>query len=140
MAEYGPEFWAEAVRLATSPGHTRTPAVAPRPSDLRRGVRRHVHQAAVDAGASEDLHDDSEPELVRLRQENRALRLEREYIKGTGVPRRNQRDYSERIQLSRAREDHLTMTTMPRARCLPERLLGLNFSSRLQPAQRRTPA
>lgn len=47
MARYGPEFWAEAVRLATSPGHT-TGGVARDLGVSYEALRRYVRQAAVE--------------------------------------------------------------------------------------------
>jgi len=77
---YGDEFWAEAVRLARSPGHT----IASVAKDLgvsAEGLRRHVKQAAVDAGRAEGLTSAERAELVHLRRENRTLRVEREILR-----------------------------------------------------------
>jgi transposase-like protein len=44
-------------------------------------LRRWVIQANVDAGRAEGLTSDERAELVRLRRENRTLRMEREILK-----------------------------------------------------------
>ena len=84
MPRYGPEFWAEAVRLATSPGHT-TRSVANDLGVSYEALRRYVRQAAVDAGETAGLTTDERAELVRLRRENRTLRTEREILKKAAV-------------------------------------------------------
>lgn len=84
IARYGPEFWAEAVRLATSPGHT-TSGVARDLGVSYEALRRYVRQAAVDAGETAGLTSDERAELVRLRRENRTLRMEREILKKAAV-------------------------------------------------------
>ena len=84
MPRYGPEFWAESVRLANEPGHTIT-QVAAELGVSYEALRRHVHQAAVDAGQTEGLTSDERSELTRLRRENRRLRIEREILKKAAV-------------------------------------------------------
>lgn len=84
MARYGPEFWAEAVHLATSPGYT-TSSVARDLGVSYESLRRHIRQAAVDTGERTGLTTDERAELVRLRRENRTLRMEREILKKAAV-------------------------------------------------------
>ena len=81
---YGPEFWAEAVHPATSPGH-RTSSVARDLGVSYESLRRHIRQAAVDAGETAGLTTDERAELVRLRRENRTLRIEREILTKAAV-------------------------------------------------------
>lgn len=81
---YGPAFWAEAVQLATSPGHT-IHGVARDLGVSYEGLRRHVAQARVDSGEREGLTTDERAELTRLRRENRVLRQEREILKKAAV-------------------------------------------------------
>lgn len=70
---YGAAFWAEAIRLTREPGHT-IRGVADDLGVSYEGLRRHVHQADVDAGVAAGLTSDERAELVRLRRENRTLR------------------------------------------------------------------
>jgi len=44
------------------------------------GLRRWLKQADVDAGRREGLTSDEKAELVRLRRENRVLRMERDLL------------------------------------------------------------
>ena len=81
---YGPEFWTEAVRLTREPGNT-IKSVARDLGVSYEGLRRYVHQADVDAGVTEGLTSDERAELVRLRRENRTLRMEREILKKAAV-------------------------------------------------------
>ena len=81
---YGPEFWAEAVRLTRQPGNTAT-SVARDLGVSYEGLRRHIRQAAVDAGEQAGLRTDERAELTRLRRENRTLRIEREILKKAAV-------------------------------------------------------
>jgi len=81
---YGHEFWAEAIRLTRQPGNT-IKGVARDLGVSYEGLRRYVHQADVDAGVAEGLTSAERAELVRLRRENRTLRLEREILKKAAV-------------------------------------------------------
>ena len=77
---YAPEFRAEAVRLARSPGHSME-SVARDLGVARESIRRWSKQADIDAGDAEGLTSAERAELVRLRRENRTLRTEREILK-----------------------------------------------------------
>lgn len=81
---YGREFWAEAVLLTRQPGNT-IKSVARDLGVSYEGLRRYVHQTAVDAGETEGLTSDERAELTRLRRENRTLRIEREILKKAAV-------------------------------------------------------
>lgn len=81
---YGREFWAQAVALTRQPGNTLT-SVARDLGVSYEGLRRYVHQADVDAGETAGLTTDERAELVRLRRENRTLRMEREILKKAAV-------------------------------------------------------
>lgn len=81
---YGPEFWTEAIRLTREPGNT-IRSVARDLGVSYEGLRRYVHQADVDAGKTAGLTSDERAELVRLRRENRTLRMEREILKKAAV-------------------------------------------------------
>src|SRR6266508_2778538 len=81
---YGPAFWSEAVRLTREPGNT-IKSVARDLGVSYEGLRRYVHQADVDGGLAEGLTSDERAELVRLRRENRTLRMEREILKKAAV-------------------------------------------------------
>lgn len=48
-------------------------------------LRRHVRQSEVDHGERAGLTSDDHAELVRLRRENRTLRIEREFLKKAAV-------------------------------------------------------
>jgi transposase len=77
---YPPEFRAEAVRLARQPGHS----VRGLAKDLgisNETLRLWIRQTAVDHGEAPGLSTDERAELVRLRRENRTLRIEREILK-----------------------------------------------------------
>ena len=77
---YPAEFRAEAVRLATEPGHSLREVA--RDLDISyESLRRWVIQADVDAGGAEGLSSDERAELTRLRRENRTLRTEREILR-----------------------------------------------------------
>jgi transposase len=77
---YPAEFRADAVRLARSPGHT-IRSVARDLGIANESLRRWALQADVDAGEAPGLTSDERAELVRLRRENRTLRIEREILK-----------------------------------------------------------
>lgn len=81
---YGRDFWVEAVALTRQPGNT-IKGVARDLGVSYEGLRRYAHQAEVDAGAAEGLTSAERAELVRLRRENRTLRLEREILKKAAV-------------------------------------------------------
>jgi transposase len=81
---YGREFWANAVALTREPGNSVT-SVARDLGVSYEGLRRHVHQAEVDAGETAELTNDERAELVTLRRENRTLRMEREILKKAAV-------------------------------------------------------
>ncbi len=77
---YPPEFRAEAVRLARQPGHS-VRSVAQDLGVANESLRRWVMQADIDRGDAPGLSSDERAELVRLRRENRTLRIEREILK-----------------------------------------------------------
>ena len=79
-APYPPEFRAEAVRLARAPGNT-IRSVARDLGVANESLRRWVIQADIDHGVSPGLTSDERAELVKLRRENRTLRIEREILK-----------------------------------------------------------
>ena len=81
---YPPEFRAEAVRLARSPGNT-IRQVARDLGVAAESLRRWVIQAEIDRGGSPGLTTDERAELTRLRRENRTLRMEREILKKAAV-------------------------------------------------------
>jgi transposase len=81
---YPPEFRAEAVRLARSPGNS-IRQVARDLGVSNESLRRWVIQAEIDRGASPGLTTDERAELTRLRRENRTLRIEREILKKAAV-------------------------------------------------------
>jgi len=77
---YPPEFRAEAVHLATSPGHT----VSGVSRDLgvsSETLRQWVRQADVNAGRVEGLTSEERSELTVLRRRVRTLETEREILK-----------------------------------------------------------
>lgn len=76
MAGCGPEFWAVAVRPATSPGHT-TSGVARGLGVSCEALRRHVRRAAAGAGETAGLTSDEREELRTLRRRVRTLEEER---------------------------------------------------------------
>ena len=81
---YPPEFRAEAVRLARSPGNS-IRQVARDLGVATESLRRWVIQADIDRGDSPGLTTDERAELTRLRRENRTLRIEREILKKAAV-------------------------------------------------------
>ena len=81
---YAPEFRAEAVRLARSPGNS-IRQVARDLGVATESLRRWVIQADIDRGDSPGLTTDERAELTRLRRENRTLRIEREILKNAAV-------------------------------------------------------
>jgi len=81
---YPPEFRAEAVRLARSPGHTYD-GVAHDLGITRESIRRWARQLDIDEGVADGLTSEERGELDRLRRENRTLRLEREILKKAAV-------------------------------------------------------
>ena len=81
---YPPEFRAEAVRLARSPGNS-IRQVARDLGVATESLRRWVIQADIDRGDSPGLTTDERAELTRLRRENRTLRIEREVLKKAAV-------------------------------------------------------
>jgi transposase len=68
------------VRLARSPGHS-IGQVARDLSIANESLRRWVLQADINRGDAPGLTTDAHTELVRLRRENRTLRMEREILK-----------------------------------------------------------
>jgi len=81
---YPPEFRAEAIRLARSPGHTYD-GVAHDLGITRESIRRWARQLDIDEGVADGLTSEERGELDRLRRENRTLRLEREILKKAAV-------------------------------------------------------
>jgi transposase len=74
------QFKAEVVGLVRQPGNTA--ASVARDLDLTEtAVREWVKQADVDDGTRDGLTSAERAELVRLRQENRVLREERDILK-----------------------------------------------------------
>jgi transposase len=76
------EFWANAVALTRQPGNTVT-SIARDLEVSYEGLR--LYQADIDAGVTAGLTSDERAELVRLRRENRTLRMEREILKEAAV-------------------------------------------------------
>ena len=73
-------FKAEVVELVRQPANT--PASVARDLDLTEtAVREWVKKADVDDGTRDGLTSAERAELVRLRQENRVLREERDILK-----------------------------------------------------------
>lgn len=75
-----PEFRAEAVHLATSPGHT----VSGVSRDLgisSETLRSWIRQTDVDAGRVEGLTSEEHSELTVLQRRVRTLEIEREILK-----------------------------------------------------------
>lgn len=84
--KFTPEFKAEAVRIACSPG--KNVAMVARELDLTATcLRAWVNQAAVDAqgGTQEALTTDERAELTRLRRELRTVEQERDFLKKTAA-------------------------------------------------------
>jgi len=77
---YAPEFRAEAVRLAKTPGQTLR-ATAEHLGVSIEALRAWVKQAEVDRGDREGLTTEEREELRRLRRENHTLRMERDILK-----------------------------------------------------------
>ncbi len=83
---FTPEFRAEAVRIARTPG--KTVAAVARELDLTAtSLRTWVNQAGVDAQTDPQgaLTTDERAELVRLRRELRTVEQEREFLKKTAA-------------------------------------------------------
>jgi transposase len=81
---YPAEFRAEAVRLVRQPGHT-IRGVSRDLGVSNETLRLWVRRAAIDQGTEAGLTSDERAELVRLRRENRTLRMEREILKKAAV-------------------------------------------------------
>lgn len=83
---FTPEFKAEAVKLAQSPGQS-IAAVAKDLGITEGNLRNWVKQADVDAGKSPQsaLTTAEKQELAALRRENRELRMEREILRKATV-------------------------------------------------------
>jgi transposase len=77
---YPPEFRAEAIRLARSPGHS-VRQVARDLGIANESLRRWIIEADIERGDAPGLTTDERAELTRLRRENRTLRIEREILK-----------------------------------------------------------
>jgi len=77
---YPPEFRAEAVRLATSPGHT-IMGVARDLGVSSETLRAWVRQDDIEVGRSEGLTSEERSELTALRRRVRTLETEREILK-----------------------------------------------------------
>jgi transposase len=77
---YGAEFWCEAVRLVHLPGNNLS-SVARDLGVSLESLRRHVRQSEINHGERPGLTSDDQAELIRLRRENRTLRIEREILK-----------------------------------------------------------
>lgn len=83
---FTPEFRAEAVRIARTPG--KTIAQVARELDLTEtSLRAWVKQAEVDAHPSSQgpLTTDERAELTRLRRELRTVEMERDFLKKTAA-------------------------------------------------------
>src|SRR5688572_21215454 len=81
---FTPEFKAEAVRIARTPGKSITQVA--RELDLSAtSLRQWVKQAAVDEqpASSDVLTSDERAELTRLRRELRTVEQERDFLKKT---------------------------------------------------------
>ena len=76
---YPPEFKAEAVRLATSPGTTLTGTARDLGISLE-SLRKWIRQAQIDAGERDGLTSAERAEVTRLRRRVRILEEEREIL------------------------------------------------------------
>lgn len=82
--KFSPEFKAEAIALAKSPGMS----IGRAAKDLGMAestLHRWVSQSAIDAGEKEGLTTDERKELAQLKRENRILKEEREILKKAAV-------------------------------------------------------
>lgn len=77
---YPKEFRAEAVRLARESGKSLT-ALSKELGVSLESLRHWIVRAEVNEGSRPGLNDDERAELVRLRRENRTLRMERDLLK-----------------------------------------------------------
>ena len=78
--KYTREFKAETVELVKSGGKT-IREIAKDLDLTESSLRNWVRQHDVDAGTREGLSTQEKEELVRLRRENRQLRMERDILK-----------------------------------------------------------
>jgi len=78
--KYTKEFKAETVELVKSGGKT-IREIAKDLDLTESSLRNWVRQHDVDAGTREGLSTQEKEELVRLRRENRQLRMERDILK-----------------------------------------------------------
>lgn len=128
MAPYPPEFRAEAIRLARTSGKPHA-EIARELGMTDETLRLWLKQADLDEGKRSDgLTSDEQEELRRLRRENRILREEREILNKAAahLPRRRATRSGSRLCVRGTREGApRRRNALPRARCLPERLLGL---------------
>jgi transposase-like protein len=90
-----PEFHRRAVELARE----RAKPIAKIAEDLRISescLGNWLHQADVDEGRREGLTTDERKELVRLRRENRVLRMEKEILGKAAALLANESNYRSR--------------------------------------------
>lgn len=77
---YSKEFKAEAVQLLRSSGRS-TSQIAKEIGVSYNSLRSWLKQADIDEGKTHGLTSDERDELRRLRQENKLLKQERDFLK-----------------------------------------------------------
>ena len=129
---YPPEFKREAVQLYRSSGKS-IPKMAEDLGIAGESLRRRIRHHQVDAGEREGLTTSEREELSRLRQENRTLKQERDFLKKRPSSSRGRKGLGELLQAHRGAEDELFHPAdVSGVRGLKERLLRLERSPALQ--------